>query len=71
MLTRIIGYILFVPFIAFYSYVLGPVLKLVLIPGGLMLFIFILGPEAFLKHWRLASEKRSADLKSVQESPTG
>ncbi|KZN62028.1 hypothetical protein N473_21020 [Pseudoalteromonas luteoviolacea CPMOR-1] len=71
MLTRILGYILFVPFIAFYSYVLGPVLKLILIPGGLMLFILILGPEAFLKHWRLASEQRSTDPKSVQESPIG
>ncbi|WP_343224734.1 hypothetical protein [Pseudoalteromonas sp. Of7M-16] len=54
MLTRLIGYILFIPFIAFYSYVLGPALKLVLVPGGMMLFFFILGPDEFSKHWQKA-----------------
>ncbi|RZM73047.1 hypothetical protein [Pseudoalteromonas rubra] len=54
MLQRFIGYVLFVPFIIFYSYVLGPVLKAFLVPGGLAILFFILGPEAFLFHWRNA-----------------
>ncbi|AOT08204.1 hypothetical protein [Pseudoalteromonas luteoviolacea] len=71
MLTRIIGYVLFVPFILFYSYVLGPALKVVLIPGGLMLFVLILGPDEFSKHWRSAFEKPVNDLKPVQSRHAG
>ncbi|QPB83261.1 hypothetical protein CWC22_009755 [Pseudoalteromonas rubra] len=54
MLQRIIGYVLFIPFIVFYSYVLGPVLKAVLVPGGLALLFLILGPDGFIYHWRQA-----------------
>ncbi|WP_046004440.1 hypothetical protein [Pseudoalteromonas rubra] len=54
MLQRFLGYVLFIPFIVFYSYVLGPVLKAVLLPGGLAILFFILGPEAFFYHWRKA-----------------
>ncbi|MDK1286389.1 hypothetical protein [Pseudoalteromonas umbrosa] len=67
MLSRIIGYILFVPFIAFYSYVLGPVLKLILIPGGLLLFVCIFGPKEFSIHWRAAFRKQPNKLKSVTD----
>lgn len=42
---RIIGACIFLPFISFYSYVLGPILKLVLVPGGLLLLLLILGKE--------------------------
>ena len=42
---RIIGACIFLPFIGFYSYILGPVLKLVLLPGGLLLLLLILGKE--------------------------
>ncbi|KZN45898.1 hypothetical protein [Pseudoalteromonas luteoviolacea] len=71
MLTRIIGYILFVPFIAFYSYILGPVLKLVLIPGGLMLFVIILGPKEFSTYWHAAFNTQPNELKSVPGSQIG
>ncbi|TMP35992.1 hypothetical protein [Pseudoalteromonas rubra] len=54
MLQRLIGYLLFIPFIVFYSYVLGPALKVVLVPGGLVILFFILGPDAFFHHWRKA-----------------
>ncbi|MCG7534911.1 hypothetical protein [Pseudoalteromonas sp. OOF1S-7] len=59
MLQRFFGYILFIPFIIFYSYVLGPVLKAVLVPGGLAILFFILGPEAFFYHWRKACNRQS------------
>jgi hypothetical protein len=42
----IIGYVLFVPFIIFYSYMLGPLLKAILLPGGLLMLWIILGPQA-------------------------
>ncbi|MBT1065510.1 hypothetical protein KJY73_18125 [Bowmanella sp. Y26] len=41
--VRILGYILFLPFLFFYSYILGPVLKAVLVPGGLLLLFMIQG----------------------------
>ncbi|WP_373285023.1 hypothetical protein [Bowmanella pacifica] len=41
--VRILGYGLFLPFLFFYSYILGPVLKAVLLPGGLMLLFLIQG----------------------------
>ncbi|TDW61211.1 hypothetical protein LY04_00743 [Oceanimonas baumannii] len=40
---RVLGYVLFLPFLFFYSYILGPVLKLVLVPGGLALLFLVLG----------------------------
>ncbi|KAF7785893.1 hypothetical protein PRUB_a0295 [Pseudoalteromonas rubra] len=69
MLQRIIGYVLFIPFIMFYSYVLGPVLKAVLIPGGLALLFLILGPDAFFYHWRQAQVGQSEI--EVQEGQPG
>lgn len=41
--VRILGYILFLPFLFFYSYILGPALKAVLVPGGLLLLFIIQG----------------------------
>lgn len=46
---RIIGACIFLPFIGFYSYVLGPILKFVLVPGGLILLLLILGKEDGIK----------------------
>ncbi|MEM5551797.1 hypothetical protein WNY63_13765 [Pseudoalteromonas neustonica] len=42
---RVIGYVLFLPFIGFYSCMLGPLLKGILIPGGLIMLWLILGPK--------------------------
>ena len=42
----IIGYVLFVPLIVFYSYMLGPLLKAILLPGGILMLWIILGPKA-------------------------
>lgn len=44
-LTLAVGYVLYIPFICFYSYILGPILKAVLIPGGLVLIAFMMGPK--------------------------
>ncbi|MBN7820051.1 hypothetical protein [Bowmanella yangjiangensis] len=41
--VRILGYILFLPFLFFYSYILGHALKAVLVPGGLLLLFIIQG----------------------------
>ncbi|MCO7187789.1 MULTISPECIES: hypothetical protein [unclassified Pseudoalteromonas] len=60
MLQRLIGYLLFIPFIVFYSYILGPALKVALVPGGLAILFFILGPEAFFYHWRNAKSSTEA-----------
>lgn len=57
-IERIIGYVLFLPFIAFYSYMLGPVLKAILIPGGLILLWAILGPREGYKALKKAFKKR-------------
>ncbi|TMO60295.1 hypothetical protein [Pseudoalteromonas aurantia] len=51
---KILGYLLFLPFIGFYSFILGPILKLVLLPGGMLLFLLILGPTDFMAHIRAA-----------------
>lgn len=42
----IIGYVLFVPFIIFYSYMLGPLLKAILLPSGILMVWIILGAKA-------------------------
>ena len=52
-IKRLIGYFLFLPFIFFYSFVLGPILIAVLVPGGLALLVLILG----YKDWVLALKK--------------
>ncbi|KZN46992.1 hypothetical protein [Pseudoalteromonas luteoviolacea] len=54
MITQILGSLIFLPFIFFYSYVLGPALKVALLPGGLALLFLILGPKAFKQHWKAA-----------------
>ena len=53
--SRIIGYVLFVPFICFYSYVLGPMLKAVLIPGGVVVLALIMGPAKAWRVWKAAN----------------
>ena len=40
-ILRFFGACIFLPFIGLYSFVLGPILKLVLIPGGLLLLLLI------------------------------
>ncbi|KZN30108.1 hypothetical protein N480_03955 [Pseudoalteromonas luteoviolacea S2607] len=57
MITRVLGSLIFLPFIFFYSYILGPVLKIVLLPGGLALLFLILGPKAFMQHWEAANSE--------------
>ncbi|MEJ6473835.1 hypothetical protein [Pseudoalteromonas piscicida] len=53
-LSLFFGYILFIPFIFFYSYILGPVLKFVLIPGGLAILCLIMGPKDFFFYFNKA-----------------
>ncbi|MBS3796791.1 hypothetical protein [Pseudoalteromonas sp. BDTF-M6] len=53
--TWAFGYILFMPFIIFYSYILGPILKAILLPGGLTLLTLILGPKETIRAWRDAN----------------
>lgn len=56
--TLVLGYIIFMPFIIFYSYILGPILKAILLPGGLALLALILGPKEFVRAWREAHAHR-------------
>ncbi|WP_105259181.1 hypothetical protein [Pseudoalteromonas sp. T1lg88] len=56
--TWVLGYILFMPFIVFYSYILGPILKAILLPGGLVLLALILGPKEFTLAWREAQQNK-------------
>lgn len=44
-IKRVIGYVLFIPLIYFYSFILGPILKAVLVPGGVVFLWLILGPK--------------------------
>ncbi|MCF2858793.1 hypothetical protein L1286_15005 [Pseudoalteromonas sp. SMS1] len=67
MILRLLGSLIFLPFIFFYSYVLGPVLKVVLVPGGLALLFLILGPNAFIAHWKAAASASKPALLSDQE----
>lgn len=57
-LKRMIGYVLFLPFIGFYSYMLGPILKAILIPGGIVLLWAILGPKEGYNALRRAFSKK-------------
>ena len=43
MLKKLIGYLLFLPAIGFYSFILGPLLIMTLVPGGVLVFLLILG----------------------------
>lgn len=42
-LKRIFGVLIFMPFIGCYSFIVGPLLMAVLIPGGVALLLLILG----------------------------
>ncbi|KPV97746.1 hypothetical protein AN214_00724 [Pseudoalteromonas sp. P1-9] len=42
-LKRLLGSVIFLPFIFCYSYVVGPLLMAVLVPGGVVLLLLILG----------------------------
>lgn len=44
-IKQLIGYILFIPFIIFYSYILGPLLIIILLPGGVLMLWMIMGPK--------------------------
>lgn len=42
-LKRLVGAVIFLPFIFCYSYIVGPLLMAILIPGGVILLLLILG----------------------------
>lgn len=67
-LLRIFGACIFLPFIGFYSYVLGPILKLVLIPGGLLLLLLILGKDDGFAVLIAAFKSEKSKLESIEES---
>ncbi|MFP2770758.1 hypothetical protein [Oceanisphaera sp. KMM 10153] len=47
LLLRLLGSLLYMPFILFYCYVIGPILKLVLVPGAILLLLVIGRGEAW------------------------
>ncbi|CAH9058302.1 hypothetical protein PSECIP111854_02175 [Pseudoalteromonas sp. CIP111854] len=57
---NVLGYVLFLPFIYFYSFILGQVLKCALIPGGLCVLMLIMGPKEFFKHMKLATQTQTS-----------
>lgn len=65
-LTLAVGYVLYIPFICFYSYILGPILKAVLIPGGLVLIALMMGPRTAWQEWNSARQPQNSPL-SKQE----
>ncbi|MEQ3514452.1 hypothetical protein ABMY35_14095 [Pseudoalteromonas sp. BZB3] len=65
---RIIGACIFLPFIGFYSYVLGPILKLILLPGGLLLLLLILGKEDGVEPLIEALKTKTKATESVEVS---
>ena len=65
---RIIGACIFLPFIGFYSYVLGPILKLILLPGGLLLLLLILGKEDGVEPLIEVLKTKTKATKSVKVS---
>ena len=65
---RIIGACIFLPFIGFYSYVLGPILKLFLLPGGLLLLLLILGKEDGVEPLIEALKTKAKATESVEVS---
>lgn len=67
-LLRIFGACIFLPFIGFYSYVLGPILKLVLIPGGLLLLLLILGKDDGIAVLIAAFKNEKNKHESIEES---
>lgn len=65
-LTLAVGYVLYIPFICFYSYILGPILKAVLIPGGLVLIAFMMGPKAAWQEWNSARQPQNSPLPKLE-----
>lgn len=59
LLSQIIGAIIFLPIIGFYSYVLGPLLKITLAPAAVFVLLLILGVEDGVKP--LLEEMRKQD----------
>ena len=57
-IKRVIGYVLFIPLIYFYSYLLGPILKAVLVPGGVVFLWLILGPTEGARALKKAFKKK-------------
>jgi len=57
-IKRAIGYVLFIPLIYFYSYLLGPILKVVLVPGGVSFLWLILGPTEGTRALKKAFKKK-------------
>ena len=51
-IKRVIGYVLFIPLIYFYSYILGPILKAVLVPGGVV-FLWLIFAQFFRNRLRI------------------
>lgn len=69
-LPQLIGYLLFIPFITFYSFILGPVLKCVFVPGGLGLLAIILGPKQFIYYFKRSHASKMQAKKSIQAKPS-
>ena len=57
-IKRVIGYVLFIPLIYFYSFILGPILKAVLVPGGVAFLWLILGPQEGTRALKKAFKKK-------------
>ncbi|TMP62471.1 hypothetical protein CWB77_06720 [Pseudoalteromonas sp. S1610] len=57
-IKRVIGYVLFIPLIYFYSFILGPILKAVLVPGGVVFLWLILGLKEGTRALKKAFKKK-------------
>ncbi|MCK8125522.1 hypothetical protein MTF66_10915 [Pseudoalteromonas sp. 2CM39R] len=57
-IKRVIGYVLFIPLIYFYSFILGPILKAALVPGGVTFLWLILGPQEGTRALKKAFKKK-------------
>ena len=57
-IKRVIGYVLFIPLIYFYSFILGPILKAVLVPGGVVFLWLILEPKEGTRALKKAFKKK-------------
>lgn len=67
-LTLAVGYVLYIPFICFYSYILGPILKAVLIPGGLVLIALMMSPKAAWQEWNSARQPQNSPSQSRSDA---
>nr|MDC2855475.1 hypothetical protein [Ningiella sp. W23] len=68
-IKRVIGYVLFIPLIYFYSFILGPILKAVLVPGGVALLWLILGPKEGTRALKKHSRKSSLVFSRTHKKP--